>query len=532
MKPKLTNGIDRRAFVKAAAGTLAASAVTSLSAQAQAGGHQSGHRPPNVILMICDDLGSGDLHCYGSSLKTPNLDRMASEGARFTRFNTAHPICSAARAALLTGRYASRSHTRGAYGPTSTEGMDLDEKTLADILKAAEYKSMAIGKWHLGYPPQYLPTNRGFDSYCGVPWSVDMAPLPLLRDTTVVEANADREMLTPLYTEEAVKFIDASASSPFFLYVAYSYPHDPPTGSPRFRGHSGLGRQGDAIEEIDWSAGEILKAVHRNGLDHNTLIFFTSDHGPWFQGCPGPRRGRKATTFEGGERIPFIARWTGTIPSGRVIDEWGSNLDVVPTVTSICGAKPSPNPLDGMDISALLTGKTDHLHRGTMLYFGFSLYQQVLECARKGDWKLRIAQGTGEIYINDWRGGTCGKKQRLLLPTPELYNLELDPTESYDAAVDYPEKIKEIERDIEALIPTFPENVQNAYSELKANPGNPFTPAGAATRPPGNLTIPNGLYVPSWRQNLGKDCRTVERGEICRSLAGLDGNGDEAVGTQ
>lgn len=501
MKPEPTNGIDRRTFVKAAAGTLAASAVTSLSAQVQAGGQQSKRRAPNVILMICDDLGSGDLHCYGSSLKTPNLDRMASEGARFTRFNTAHPICSASRAALLTGRYASRSHTEGAYGPSSPTGMDLDEKTLADILKTAGYKSMAIGKWHLGYPPQYLPTSRGFDAYYGVPWSVDMAPLPLLRDTTVTEANANREMLTPLYTEEAVKFIDASASSPFFLYVAYSYPHDPPTGSPRFRGHSGLGRQGDAIEEIDWSVGEILNAVHRNGLDEDTLIFFTSDHGPWFQGCPGPRRGRKATTFEGGVRIPFIARWTGAIPAGRVIDEWGSNLDVVPTVTSICGAKPSPNPLDGLDISALLTGKTARLDRGTILYFAVSQHQQLLECARKGNWKLRISQGTGEIYINDWLGGSCGPKRHYLLPHPELYNLELDPAESYDAAVDYPERIKEIEHDIDTLIPTFPENVQSAYSELKANPGSPFTPAAAATRP-GDLKAPNWIYVPNWRRDI------------------------------
>ncbi|MCL5671438.1 MAG: sulfatase-like hydrolase/transferase, partial [Acidobacteria bacterium] len=290
--------MDRRTFVKTVAGTLAtAPAVGSLSAEAQPEGNNAvgaGKRSPNVIVMVCDDLGSADLHCYGSSLKTPNLDRMAAEGVRFTRFNTAHPICSASRAALLTGRYASRSHTGGAYGPSSSEGMDLDEKTLADILKTSGYKSMCIGKWHLGYPHQYLPTSRGFDSFFGVPWSVDMQPFPLLRDTTVIEELPDRHMLTPRYTDQAVKFIDSSAGSPFFLYVAYSYPHDPPRSSPRFRGHSGLGHQGDAIEEIDWSVGKILEAVHRKGLDNDTLIFFTSDHGPWFQGCPGPRRGRKA----------------------------------------------------------------------------------------------------------------------------------------------------------------------------------------------------------------------------------------------
>ena len=494
--------MDRRTFVKSVAGTLAAPTVGSLSAQAQpasTAGAEARKRPPNVIVMICDDLGSGDLHCYGSSLKTPNLDRMASEGARFTRFNTAHPICSASRAALLTGRYASRSHTAGAYGPSSPDGMDLDEKTLADILKTSGYKSMCIGKWHLGYPQQYLPTSRGFDSFFGVPWSVDMNPFPLIRDTTVVEELPDRHMLTPHYTEEAVKFIDASAGGPFFLYVAYSYPHDPPRSSPRFRGHSGLGHQADAIEEIDWSVGEILDAVHRNGLDNDTLIFFTSDHGPWFQGCPGPRRGRKATTFEGGTRIPFIARWTGTIPAGKVIDEWGSNLDVVPTVVSFCDAKLPPNPLDGLDLSKLLTGKSAHADRGTILYFAVSRHQEVLECARKGDWKLRIAQGNGEIYINDWLGGSCLPKKRLLLPQPELYNLELDPAESYDAAIDHPDKVKEIQQDIEAMIPTFPENVQKAYAELKANPGSPMTPPGAGTRP-GNLEAPEWIWIPKSRR--------------------------------
>ncbi|MGH9581379.1 MAG: sulfatase-like hydrolase/transferase [Bryobacteraceae bacterium] len=486
--------MDRRAFAKTVAGTLAPLAVGSLSAQAQ-----SKTRPPNVIVMICDDLGSGDLHCYGSSLKTPNLDRMAKEGVRFTRFNTAHPICSASRAAILTGRYASRSHTEGAYGPASPVGMDLDEKTLADILKPARYKSMCIGKWHLGFPPPYLPTNRGFDSYLGVPWSVDMNPLPLIRDTATIEANADRELLTPHYTEEAVKFIDSSKAAPFFLYLAYSYPHDPPRSSPRFRGHSKLGHQGDAIEEIDWSAGQVLEAVRRNGLDRDTILIFTSDHGPWFQGSTESLRGRKATTFEGGERILFIARWSGTIPAGRTIDEWGSNLDVVPTVASICGVQLPQRHYDGVDISKLLTGESTSVHRGTMLYFAVSRQQQQLECARKGSWKLRIAQGTGEIYINDWLGGSCGRKERFLLPRPELYNLEADPRESYDAAIDHPDVVKEIERDIEALIPSFPENVVNAYAELKANPGSPFTPPGAAARPD-DIVPPHWIWIPKARR--------------------------------
>lgn len=498
---KNNEDIDRRMFVKTVAGALAVPTMRSLSAQPEINPDDAEprKRPPNVIIMICDDLGSGDLHCYGSSLKTPNLDRMAQEGVLFTHFNTAHPICSASRAALLTGRYACRSHTEGAYGPSSPAGMDLDEKTLADILKTAGYKSMCIGKWHLGYPSSYLPTHRGFDSFYGVPWSVDMNPLPLIKDTTVIEANADRLMLTPRYTEAAVKFIDASAGAPFFLYCAYSYPHDPPRSSPRFRGHSKLGHQGDAIEEIDWSAGQILEAVKRNGLDRDTLLIFTSDHGPWFQGCPGPRRGRKATTFEGGVRIPFVARWIGAIPSGKVIDEWGSNLDVVPTVASFCGAKLPSKPLDGHDISKLLRGEITKIDRGTILYFAVSHQQEQLECARKGDWKLRIAQGTGEIYINDWLGGTCGPKKHFLLPRPELYNLAADPAESYDAVIDHPAVINEIQRDIEALIPSFPENVIKAYAELKTNPGCPFTPPGAAARP-NTLSPPDWIWIPKSRR--------------------------------
>jgi len=490
-----TDKLNRRSFGKTIAGTLAPLAVGISSTQS----HQTESRPPNIILMICDDLGYGDLHCYGSRLNTPNLDRMAREGVRFTRHNTAHPICSASRAALLTGRYACRSHTEGAYGPNSQTGMDLDEKTLADILRPAHYRSMCIGKWHLGYPSPYLPTERGFDAFFGVPWSVDMNPLPLLRNTTVIEENTNRELLTPRYTEEALKFIDDAKSGPFFLYLAYSYPHDPPRASPRFRGHSKLGHQADAIEEIDWSVGEILAAVRRNGLDRNTLLIFTSDHGPWFQGNPGPLRGRKSTTFEGGERVPFLARWSGTIPAGRTIDEWGCHLDIVPTVASICGAQLPDKHYDGLDISKLLKGEATSLHRGTMLYFAVSPHQQILECARKGSWKLRIAQGTGEIYINDWLGGSCGPKKHFLLPRPELYNLDLDPAESYNAATEYPEIVKEIQQDIEALIPTFPENVVKAYAELKANPGSPLTPPGAAARSR-DLTAPPWIWVPNSRR--------------------------------
>lgn len=317
---------DRRNFVKYLTASFAAPAVTSAlpsvasSTQACNSVWRRPERSPNVILMICDDLGYGDLGCYGSKLPTPHIDAMAADGLRFTRYNSAHPICSASRAALLTGRYGLRCNTTGAFGPHSPTGTSLDETLLSNLFHARGYKTKAIGKWHLGDAPEYLPTSRGFDSYYGVPYSVDMKPLPLIRDKTILEEDTDREVLTPRYTEEAVKYIEQSDGSPFFMYFAFSYPHDPARASSRFRDKTGFGNSGDAIAEIDWGVGEILRAVERKGLSSDTLICFTSDHGPWYQGSPGLLRGRKASTFEGGFRVPFVAEWPGTLSPGKVVD--------------------------------------------------------------------------------------------------------------------------------------------------------------------------------------------------------------------
>ncbi len=309
--------------------------------------------PPNVILMICDDLGFGDLGCYGSKLPTPNLDRMASEGMRFTRFNAGHPICSASRAALLTGRYGLRMGTAGAFGPRAVSGTSTDETLLSNLFKDGGYKTKAIGKWHLGDRPEYLPTSRGFDSFYGVPYSVDMNPLPLMRDKTNLEEETDRKLLTPRYTEEAVKFVDESDATPFFMYLGFSYPQELARASERFDGKTQFGNVGDAIAEIDWSAGEILSAVERMGLSSDRLVLFTSDHGPWYQGCPGMLRGRKASTFEGGFRVPLLARWHGQIEAGKVVDEPCSNLDVLPSLVAMCGLKLPEKPLDGVDVSTV-----------------------------------------------------------------------------------------------------------------------------------------------------------------------------------
>jgi arylsulfatase len=490
--------MDRRKFISlvstgVAAGASAPSFAFSKGESAVAGALKPGMgRRPNVIFMICDDLGYGDPGCYGSQLPTPNLDRMAAHGLRFTHFNAGHPICSASRAAVMTGRYGLRSGTTGAFSPNApTEGTSVDETFLSELFHAEGYRTKAIGKWHLGQAPQFLPTSRGFDSFYGVPYSDDMNPLPLFRDTVILEKNTDRDLLTPRYTEEAVKFIDEqSAGNPFFLYMAFSYPHDPARASERFRGKTGFGDFGDAVAEIDWSVGEVVRAIERKGLTGDTLICFTSDHGPWYLGSPGLLRGRKASTFEGGFRVPFLAMWPGTIAANKVVDSWCSNLDVLPTMVSLCGLKSPEKPLDGGDFSKVLLSGEGAVKRKPLLYFSAMGGHGIdVHCIRRDEWKLRVAQGIkGEIYIND---RTTGARGSAWLQHPELYNLTRDPAESYDVAKFHPDIVKELMEELESQIPSFPPNVVAAYASLKQNKGDITTPPGASPRP-------NGLPVPDW----------------------------------
>jgi arylsulfatase A len=455
-------------------------------------------KTPNVVLMICDDLGYGDPHCYGSNLPTPNLDGMAQNGLRFTHYNSAHPICSASRAALLTGRYALRMNTTGAFGPNSTTGTSLDETLVSNLFKQAGYKTKAIGKWHLGNSGPYLPTRRGFDSFFGVPYSVDMDPLPLLRDEAVLEDNTERSMLTPRYTDEAVRFIEESDGDPFFLYLAFSYPHDPPMGSPRFRDKSGFGDQGDSIAEIDWSVGQVMHALERKRLTSETLVIFTSDHGPWYQGSAGLLRGRKASTFEGGFRVPFLVKWPGTLAAGKVREEWASSLDVLPTLAALCGLPSPEKPLDGVNMENLLFGRGTLPERKPLLYFcAMGNGGRDVHCIRREHWKLRVAQGIeGEIYIND---RMTGARSSSWLQAPELYNVALDMAESYDVAHLHPEIVQELTTSLEEQMPSFPPDVVANYTGLKQRKGDWSTPTGASPRP-GSYKSPPGSYTPPSRQ--------------------------------
>jgi arylsulfatase A len=473
--------IDRRDFVKSLTASFALPSMGTAFVD-------SGKKSPNVIVMICDDLGYGDLGCYGSKLPTPHLDAMAAEGVRMTRFNSAHPVCSASRAALLTGRYGHRMNTTGAFGPNSPIGTSLDETLLSNLFRKAGYSTMAIGKWHLGDKPEYLPTNRGFDAFYGVPYSDDYYPLPLIQDLTALDKDTDRDLLTPRYTEQAVKFIETRRDKPFFLYLAFSYPHDPARASSRFRGKTKFGDVGDCIAEIDWSVGEILSAVERQGVSSDTLICFTSDHGPWYQGNSGFLRGRKGSSFEGGLRVPFLARWPGKISSGAVDDEWHSNLDVLPALCTLCGLTHPDKPLDGVDMAGSLGGKSQPKPAPRLYFCAMGNRGLDLHCVRKEQWKLRVAQGIqGDVNISD---RSTAARSSAWLRHAELYNLADDPAESYDVAKLHPEIVAELTKEMEALMTGFPPDVVAAYAALRQRQGDISTPPGASPRP----LVPN----PGW----------------------------------
>ena len=479
--------ISKRDFLKlAAAAALApvASAASNLNATEWSS-------PPNVVLICTDDLGYGDLSCYGSSISfnrrvrgrdigssgssihTPNLDRMAQEGALLRHCNAAGPVCTPSRAGLLTGRYPVRVGIVDVLFPNDTIGMPASEVTIAGMLKPLGYKTICIGKWHLGSQPQFLPTNHGFDEFYGLPYSHDMPPQPLMHNTDVIEQPADMTTLTRRYTEKAVSFIENNKNSPFFLYMAHFQPHIPLIVSQPFRGKSGLGAYGDAVLEVDWSVGQVMKALTDNGLDSNTLIMFTSDHGPWYQGSSADLRGRKGDTFEGGVRVPFIARFPGRIPRGFVSQELASNMDVLPTVADLCGALPA-NPLDGVSIWPLLTGQETAVRRDVLLYFDC----RHLQCARFATWKLHVAR-----YNSDpWGPQPASGRMNLPLRKPELYLLNLDPGERYDVADDNPDVVSGIMERIEALMPTFPSEVRYDWSSTMSLKAGDI-PSGALPSP-------------------------------------------------
>jgi len=412
-------------------------------------------RPPNVVLIYCDDLGWGDLGCFGAKkIRTPNIDSIARRGTRFTSFYVAQAVCSASRAALLTGCYANRLGIHGALGPNQKIGLNPEEVTLAEVLKPRGYATAIVGKWHLGRPTELLPTRQGFDEYFGLPYSNDMwpqngnaakgtyPPLPLIEGDRVIEETPDQSQLTRRYTERAVSFIQRSARAPFFLYLAHSMPHVPIFAGSRFAGRSRQGLYGDVIEEIDWSVGEVLKALKRNGLEKDTLVIFTSDNGPWLSygqhgGSAGLFREGKGTSFEGGIRVPCVMQWPGHIPQGRTNDIPLMTIDVLPTVARLAGADLPPRKIDGLDVWPILRGDrgATNPHAAYFIYYN----QGDLLAVRSGDWKLFLPHTSQTL--GGKLGGTNGVPapyQRLAVGT-ELYNLRQDPAERVNVIADHPE---------------------------------------------------------------------------------------------
>jgi arylsulfatase A-like enzyme len=425
--------------------------------KAMAGGALLQASPPNVVLINCDDLGYGDLECYGSRISTPNINRMANDGALFRSFCSVSPVCSPSRAALMTGRYPTRVGVPTVLNPNDGQGLSESATTIGQVFKGAGYQTMCIGKWHLGTQPQHLPTSRGFDEYYGIPYSNDMAPSVLMHNTTVIEQPVNLASLTERYTEQATAFMQRAKDKPFFLYLAHSAPHLPLVVSTRCRGKSSLGSYGDTLVELDLSTGQILQALKENGLDDNTLVIFTSDNGPWFEGSAGRLRGRKGQTYEGGMRVPFLARFPGQIPAGRVVEGMATAMDVMPTLARLCGGTLPLPPLDGVDVWPMMTGERETVEREAFLYFDY----WDLQCARLGKWKLHLSRHN----TFPWTPEPAGGRFNLPLPKPELYDMEQDAEESYDLADQYPQIVEQIRARVEELRWSFPEQVQWAWRE-------------------------------------------------------------------
>ena len=435
---------------------------------------------PNFVVIFCDDLGYGDIGVFGSPIiRTPNLDQMAREGQKWTQFYVADPVCTPSRAALMTGRYPIRSgmtsSKRAVLFPDSANGLKQEEVTIAEVLKDQGYSTGAVGKWHLGHIPKYLPINQGFDSYYGIPYSNDMvnngftgqvyrknildpffqAPankfnVALFENSKEIERPVDQTTITKRYTKKAVEFIDKNKNQSFFLYLAHSMPHIPLFASDEFIGRSKASLYVDVIEEIDWSVGQVLEALKRNNLDENTVVFFSSDNGPWLSfkihgGSAGPLRAGKGTTFEGGQRVPTIFWGPGIVKRG-VINQMGSTLDLINTFASLSGGKvPEDRKMDGYDLSKVLTQKAVS-PRKDFYYWGFAQ----LHGYRTEQFKLHVKQREPVHY----------GRPTIILDSPELYNLGADISEKYDVAMDHPDlvdkmldKIEKHLKDVEGSSP-------------------------------------------------------------------------------
>jgi len=454
---------------------------------------------PNIVLIFMDDMGYGDLSCYSATLyKTPNLDKLATQGIRFTNFLSAQAVCSASRAGIMTGCYPNRVGISGALSPISDIGLNPAEETIPEVLKKRNYKTGAIGKWHLGCLREFLPLQQGFDEYLGLPYSNDMwpmnydgtpasaekgdrkakfPPLPLIdgnEKIREIKTLEDQSELTTIYTERAVQFITKNKKNPFFLYLAHSMTHVPLAVSAKFKGKSEQGMFGDVMMEIDWSVGQILKALKDNGLEENTLVIFTSDNGPWLNfgnhaGSAGGLRQGKGTSFEGGQREPCLMRWPGHIATGTICNKLASTIDILPTLAAITNSPLPEKKIDGVNILPLLLGDENANPRESFLYY---YRKNSLEAVRKGNWKLVFAH-PGRTYIGFKPGvdGVPGETNENFKFEEELYDLRRDQGERYDVKAYYPEVVADLKKLADKARIDLGDDIQNVNGQNRREPG-------------------------------------------------------------
>ena len=418
-------------------------------------------RLPNVVVVFTDDQGYQDLGVFGAEgFETPNIDKLAQEGGQYTHWYAAQGVCSASRTALLTGCYPNRIGIHGALGPNSRHGINTNEMTMAELVKQKGYKTAIFGKWHLGHHPEFLPTRHGFDEFFGIPYSNDMwpkhptnpdgyPPLPLFENEKIIETLEDQSSLTTRITEKAVDFIHRNQDNPFFLYVPHPQPHVPLFVSDKFKGKSERGLYGDVIMELDWSVGEIMKALRETGVEENTWVIYTSDNGPWLSygdhsGSALPLREGKGTAWEGGVREPCVMKFPNRIPAGYVCETPMMTIDLLPTLAHIIGAKLPCHEIDGLNVWNVLTDQPNAANPHTAYYFYYKTNE--LHAVLSGKWKMYFPHAYRTM--NGRPGGTGGipASYQQAKTGLELYNLSADISETNDVADQHPQLVQRLTR--------------------------------------------------------------------------------------
>ena len=450
---------------------------------------------PNIVIIFMDDMGYADVSCFGAQgYQTPNIDKLAAEGRKFTNFHVAQPVCSASRTALLTGCYPNRLGMHGALGPSAKHGINADEMTIAELVKEKDYATAAVGKWHLGSMPQFLPVKHGFDEYYGIPYSNDMWPyhpqakkgsypkLPMVENDHVVDEEItpeDQTHLTTDYTTRGVRFIEKNKDKPFFLYLAHSMVHVPLFVSEKFKGKSGKGLFGDVMMEVDWSVGQIMDTLKKNGLEENTWVIFTSDNGPWLSygdhaGSAGPLREGKGTCWEGGTRVTGIMKWPTKIPAGTTTDSMMMTIDILPTIAHVIDAKLPAHTIDGLNCWPIVAGEANA--KNPHEFYAFYYEQNQLQAITSGDgrWKLQLPHQYRSIagVTEKAQNGIPVLYKQVKIDQPELYDLYTDISESKNVAAEHPEEVARLQKHAQTI------RAELGDSLMKQ-------PKGSGTREPG-----------------------------------------------